>query len=74
VVLYHWWNGSWGTMTRRDVWLEELDDGRLLIRWHGGDWRDRDGRYVTGRPRVAIAVLRALLDTDSSWRSLPVGR
>lgn len=71
MVLHHWWNGSWGSWTRRDVWLEELTDGRWLVRWRGGDWRDRDGRYVTSSPKTAVAVLRALLGEDlSGWREI----
>jgi hypothetical protein len=75
MLLVHWWNGSWGRLTRRDVWLEQLDDGRLRVRWRGGAWRDRDGRYVTRSPKVATAVCRALLGDDlSQWRELPVQR
>lgn len=70
VLICHWWNRSWGTMTRRDVWLERLPDGRFLIRWHGGAWTDRDGRYTARRPEVAIAVLRALLVPDQPWKEI----
>ena len=48
-------------MTRRDVWVEGLPDGRITIRWRGGAWTDRDGRYTTKSPETAIAALRALL-------------
>jgi hypothetical protein len=37
--LARWWNGSWGATTKKEVWLYRLDDGRYLVRWHGGDWR-----------------------------------
>jgi hypothetical protein len=70
VIVYHWWNGSWGSMTRRDVWLETLDHGRFLIRWHGGAWRDRDGRYTTSSPAAAEAAIRALLVADQSWKEI----
>jgi hypothetical protein len=71
VLLNHWWNGSWGRLTRRDVWLEELPDGRFLVRWRGGDWWQRDGRYVTRSPRVAVAVLSALLGEDrAGWQQI----
>lgn len=69
-LVTHWWNGTWGTMTRRDVWLEQLDDGRFQVRWRGGDWRDRDGRYITRSPKVAVAAVRALLSTGTGWREL----
>jgi len=77
-VLEHWWNGSWGTMTRRDVWLEADDAGPLLrVRWRGGDWRDRDGIFDTTEPRVAVVVLVELLGerpADNGWQRLTVGR
>ncbi|SCG72686.1 hypothetical protein [Micromonospora inositola] len=45
-----WWNGSWGSMARRDIWL--LSEGRL---WrvggrHGGDVQAQ-ARVVVGRRR-----------------------
>lgn len=71
MLLNHWWNGSWGRLTRRDVWLEELPDGRFLVRWRGGDWWQRDGRYTTRSPKVAVAVLRQLLGEDrSGWQQI----
>ena len=62
-----WWNGCWGTMSRREVWLEREPDGRLIVRWHGGHWRERDGCYWTYSPTRAVAALRALLDDQTRW-------
>jgi hypothetical protein len=32
-------------MTRHGVWVDHMDNGRYQVRWHGGEWRDRDGSY-----------------------------
>jgi len=72
----HWWNGSWGTMTRRDVWLEAGDHQVFRVRWRGGDWRERDGVFHTTEARVAVNVLSELLGdvpTDNGWKRLNVG-
>lgn len=75
VLLYHWWNGRWGRWHRQDVWLEELPDGRWLVRWRGDDWTDREGRHVYTEPDEVIAALRELLGEDQAgWKTLPTGR
>lgn len=71
-LIGHWWNGQWGTLGRRDVWLEQLDDGRFRVRWRGRDWRDRDGQYVTRSAKVAVAAVRSLVDDGGTWKQLPV--
>lgn len=70
-LLGQWWNQSWGTMTRCDVWLEQLDDGRLQVRWRGGDWWDRDGCLRTADATVALDALRSLMgEQPEVWRDL----
>ncbi len=72
-LIAHWWNQRWGSIGRRDVWLERLDDGRFQVRWRGGAWADRDGRYVTASAAVAVSAVRDLLEShDADWRQLPV--
>jgi hypothetical protein len=70
-LVAHWWNGQWGTLNRRDVWLERLDDGRFRVRWRGPDWHDRDGQYTTRSAKVAVAAARALVDDGGTWKQLP---
>lgn len=65
--LAHWWNRSWGTMARCDVWVGRLDDGQYLVRWRGGDWRDRDGRYWTPDIDAARDAVRSLIGDGSEW-------
>ena len=45
--LAHWWNGAHSTLVRRDIFVEQLPDGRYQVRWHGGEWQDRDGQFRT---------------------------
>jgi hypothetical protein len=60
-LLAHWWNGSWGTTARRDVWVEQRDDGRFQV-------RDRDGRYV--HPAVAAWAVQELLGDMAGWQRM----
>ncbi len=42
-----WWNRSWGTMTRRDVWLEHnADTGVFQVRWRLGTNPEDDHWYL----------------------------
>jgi hypothetical protein len=66
-LLAHWWNGQWGRMARRDVWVELLDEG-YQVRIRGGDWRDEDGKSWTAPDRlVAWRWVQELLKDGSSW-------
>jgi hypothetical protein len=67
-LLAHWWNGLWGTRPRKDVWVEQLDDGRFQVRWRGGDWTDRDGICWRTTKAEAWAVVKRLLDDGGQWR------
>ena len=70
-LIAHWWTGSYGSNSRRDVWVEGLVDGRLQVRWRGGDRRDRDGRHVTQSKRVAWDAVKALIrDEPERWRRI----
>lgn len=72
----HWWNGSWGSLVRKDVWLDRLDDGRFEIRWSGGDWGEsrrvgRVGRCWRREPAAVTEALRSLLGDDlGAWKDL----
>ncbi len=56
-IVERWWNGSWGRLTRRDIWLRTDDhrwrvevrqgdaDARLWYRWYTDEADAR--RFVT---------------------------
>ena len=73
-VIWRGWNGLWGNLTRRWVWLELLDDGRYQVRWRGGDFTDRDGSLRTSDSVAAVNALEQLLTTEviGEWREVPV--
>lgn len=67
-MVEHWWNGIWGRMARRDVWLyrhEDVPEGDPgaweLHVVNGWDWT-RSWRYR--REGTARAYLRHLLGTN----------
>lgn len=68
-LVEHWWNGLWGRMSRRDVWLYRHDDvpdgtqGAWELRVHKGWHWDRSWFYDRQEP--ARGYLRRLLDTNT---------
>lgn len=66
--LASFWNGSWGSMTSRRVWVDVREDGRYDVRWRGGDWRDRDGWLTTDEDGM-LDALAQLLDSNSEWKA-----
>ncbi|MEV0731966.1 hypothetical protein [Polymorphospora sp. NPDC050346] len=65
----HWWNGKWGRLARRDVYLRADGD-----RWHveqragGADGVPRF--YEFDSEDDALDAVRALLDGPGTWREL----
>lgn len=65
-----WWNRSWGTMTRRDVWLEYDDHaGIFQVRWRVGQYPDEDQWFMRHDvPRVIDKLKRLLGEDKSAWQ------
>lgn len=64
-----WWNGTWGRMARRDVWLRT--DGQrwdVWVRDGGADGRNEHTEYDT--EAAARAALVELLEERWDWRRL----
>lgn len=75
MLVEHWWNGAWGKMARRDVWLRSgVGDWTVEICMGGLDsGTRREWRYP--HEDAARAQLRRCLDTGGTeWRSLSVRR
>lgn len=76
-LVEHWWNGLWGRMNRRDIWLYRHDDipdgsaGAWTLRVHNGWHWDREWPYAD--EGLARANLRVLLDTNDSGEFREVG-
>ncbi len=70
----HWWNGAWGHLAKRHVWVYQLTDGRLLVCWYGGDWSDRLGFRIEATTDAADVVVAALLadrpQRGARWRDV----
>ena len=62
-----WWNGSWGTLTRRDVWLEHDSDRDLFqLRWKVGSYDEEQRFYLDGAK--VVQDLRGLLgEKKTGW-------
>lgn len=68
VTVEHWWNGSWGSMARRDVRLQ-VDDGqwRVLVSTPKGA---EVAILYHGREDLARGELELLLSERGPWRKL----
>jgi len=69
-IVGHWWNGSWGRLTRRDVWLK-TDGNRWYVQARQGD----GDRPVWSRPylteEAARQQLAAMLARGAKqWRDI----
>lgn len=70
-LLGHWWNGTWSPMSRRNIHLYRLDDGRYLIEWSGDSGR-LDGSCWRSDPAHAVNVVAKMIADDggTDWREI----
>jgi hypothetical protein len=71
-VVRRWWNGIWGRLARRDIWL--IRQTRWLVRARQGD--AESGRvlwwhYDTRQQAQAMVDRLIQADGSGSWRELP---
>ncbi|MER7276661.1 hypothetical protein ABT369_19680 [Dactylosporangium sp. NPDC000244] len=65
-VLHHWWNGSWGRLNRRDVYIRsDGDQFELELRLGGSEGRRWLRTYDTYQNAVTEAEQH--MTTDQRW-------
>ncbi|MEE6261119.1 hypothetical protein [Plantactinospora sonchi] len=65
----HWWNGKWGRLARRDVYLRaDADQWHVEQRAGGAEGISRFYEFNT--EEAAYETIRALLAGTDSWREL----
>jgi hypothetical protein len=65
----HWWNGTWGRLARRDVYLFE-DGGRWLVEDRQGGAEGRSRWFEYSDEDAALDCVRGLLGDGGRWREL----
>ena len=67
----HWWNGKWGRVARKDVYLRVSGDQWYVEQRAGGS----DGAshfFEFDNEDAAVDMIRALLNGPDEWRELSV--
>lgn len=67
----HWWNGRWGRIARRDVYLRQEGDHCVVEAREGG----ADGKTRTWHPPTkedGLLLVEDLLSDQEGWRELTV--
>lgn len=65
----HWWNGSWGRLARRDVFLRtDADRWFVEARSGGAEGASRFTEYAT--EETAYDAVRHLLTGPGEWREV----
>jgi hypothetical protein len=67
----HWWNGRWGRLARRDVFLR-VDGDVWWVEERAGGQEGSSRRWEFGDEDQALDVVRALLAGGDGWRELGV--
>ena len=67
----HWWNGRWGRIARRDIYLRAEGDRYAVEAREGG----AEGTTRTWHPptkKDALSLLDDLMSDQDGWRELTV--
>ncbi|HEY3008359.1 MAG TPA: hypothetical protein VGJ63_09905 [Micromonosporaceae bacterium] len=65
----HWWNGSWGRLARKDVYLR-TDGDQWFVEQRAGGAEGASRFFEFGNEDDAYDVIRALLVEPDEWREL----
>jgi hypothetical protein len=65
----HWWNGTWGRLARRDVYLFE-DAGHWWVESREGGADGRSRTYEFDAEESAMDCVSGLLAQPGDWREL----
>jgi hypothetical protein len=75
-LVERWWNGSWGRLTRRDVWLRRTDVGWVVVARRGSEGPEHTSPPLEeARAREMLTTLTEVRPDDQAgarWRQLPV--
>jgi len=67
----HWWNGKWGRLARKDVFLR-TDGGRWFVEQRAGGAEGMSRFYDFDTEDDAYEAVRGLFDGPDEWRELSV--
>ena len=65
----HWWNGTWGRLARRDVYLYE-DAGKWWVEAREGGAEGRSRWYDYPDEMDALGCVNGLLAQPGEWREV----
>jgi hypothetical protein len=68
----HWWNGKWGRLARRDVYLRN-DADQWYVEQRAGGAEGISRFYEYDSEDEAYEAIRTLLDGAGEWRQLDGG-
>lgn len=67
----HWWNGKWGRLARRDVYIRHTPTGvELELREGGYDGRSARAAFPTEADAIAEAQRHMQPHPTDHWREL----
>lgn len=67
----HWWNGSWGRLARKDVFLRS-DGDQWIVEQRAGGAEGVSRWYELDTEEAALDLIQALLAGGDGWRELTV--
>jgi hypothetical protein len=65
----HWWNGTWGRLARRDVYLY-VDGNTWFVEGREGGAEGRSRWYEFADEQTALDCVHGLLAQPGEWREV----
>lgn len=67
----HWWNGRWGRIARRDVYLR-TENGTFVVEARAGGADGESRTWTPPSEEHALLLVEDLLSDQDGWRELSV--
>ena len=69
VPVRHYWNRSWGRLTRRDIRVYATEAG-FRVEWSGEEGKVGGSRQVTTEPEAVMVVDDLIRQAGGEWKDI----
>lgn len=70
-TIQHWWNGTWGRLARRDIYLRSQTVWRVELRQGGAEGRTKEWTFDSEAQARELIDQAIAAGQSGVWRQVP---